>query len=59
MNNDEHFTNNRWMGIITLFLITVNIFTLVLWSNKGRKVVMINCLHPRPGVLLTGIEFTH
>ncbi len=32
------FTNNRWMGIITLFLITVNIFTLVLlWSNKERK----------------------
>ena len=32
------FTNNRWMGIVTLFLITVNIFTLVLlWSNKERK----------------------
>ena len=32
------FTNNRWMGIVTLALITANIFTLaLLWTNKEKE----------------------
>lgn len=35
MNN---FTNNRWLSVITLLLLTANIVTLaLLWTNKKNK----------------------
>ena len=34
MNN---FTNNRWLSVVTLLLLTVNIVTLaLLWTNKNK-----------------------
>lgn len=34
----SNFTNNRWLSVITLLLLTANIVTLaLLWTNKGKE----------------------
>lgn len=45
MNN---FTNNRWLTVITLLLLTANIVTLtLLWTNKSND--KQQTAHPPPG----------
>ena len=46
MNN---FTNNRWLSVITLLLLTANIVTLaLLWTNKKNEKEQV-ILQPKPG----------
>lgn len=46
MNNS---TNNRWLSVITLFLLTANIVTLaLLWTNKKNEKEQV-ILQPKPG----------
>ncbi|MEO6542223.1 MAG: Spy/CpxP family protein refolding chaperone [Ferruginibacter sp.] len=47
MNN---FTNNRWVPVLTLLLLTANIVTLILlWTNKKQAGGVENKMPPPPG----------
>jgi periplasmic protein CpxP/Spy len=48
MFNMNNITNNRWLSVITLLLLTANIVTLaLLWTNKSNNATDIK--HPPPG----------
>lgn len=46
----QNFTNNRWVFVITLLLLTANIVTLtLLWTNKGKEEKRESRMPPPPG----------